>query len=134
MRTLLILAAIALAVPVAAQSPQGVSGLDLGSTRVSGLDLGSSRTVDLGPNALNSDRTVRRFLVTPQQRALLMEHPEASGAVRPSGANHVVAARGYTFRGTPIRDGVADCTRRTTACLLVPDDPEAQVLILNRGR
>ena len=123
MRCLLALVCLALAAPAAAQSPEGVSGLDLGSSRLLPISNG-----DLG-----SGRVVARFLVSPEQRALL-EEGEAAGATRRAGANHVVPARGYSFRGTPVRDGVADCTQPGTACYLVPDDPKGRVLILSRGR
>jgi hypothetical protein len=63
----------------------------------------------------------------------LQSHPEAAGAVEQSGANHVVAAEGFSFRSTLVRDGVADCAQRATACYIVPDDPEALVLVVNRG-
>jgi hypothetical protein len=128
-----LLAAVALLGIAIAPHAQPRSALDLATSRIitiSSGDLGSGR---IAGGDLGSGRIADRFLVTHAQRDAILNHPEAARAVERSGASHVVAAEGFSFRGAPVRDGVADCTQRATACFIVPNDPEALVLVVHRG-
>ncbi|MEM1116365.1 MAG: hypothetical protein AAF845_06295 [Bacteroidota bacterium] len=118
---LVVLALLVVPSSAAAQSPTTVSGLDLGSGRVvslSGTDLGSGRVVD-------------RFRVSEAQMERLLADERFSVAVRRAGEIHVEAASGFVLHAARAREGVANCTRWATTCVIRSEREPDRVLIIS---